>query len=602
MYEGRKCSERTSRIANTVAAVVLILGVVFVPHDTAGARAPGISDSPPTSTGNSCLSTFRNPSTGTGWNGSAFNWADGTPVELYMKCYYSTGYNTSPWFTGDTPLGTGDCFQWLHDGASTIVSASYNAASAWRWTNYELLDQADRYVEFKIRLTRMSGVTYNEAGSGSRVTIRVQRGCTGSVYEVLGYHGNTGSYTSADARKVSWDSYVANEPSYRWGPSALEPHCEDLRMFIADPGVPVGRGGSLEVEFTEAWEDLVFAEQAKLRYRWSPADPWVQFFDAATATSSPPAVWTFINSSSGARSGVTFEVECSNWGDTAYIRGDNSAGGSEPQAARACAALTVGWMPEGIYPGSENVGLSLAVGSTGTDEIDELLVGGGRFGAPWSSPTIDEVTPVSSITFLNPVGTPEALPVGEGVYLARFTPDETFNTDDGVFLRCHDGTGYLNFQFKPPSGVGKVVEEGYGDRFEECMQSVDFGWRPSSWVPSLLRTGTCIMQVIFVPSEGDVAVLFEHAEALKSKAPIGYVVELGGLAYELIDDAPAALAAHRNDCMPVPIPQFGGADGDQELCLDQFGGGWTEMRFFASAAMWGAFVWWGWGAVRRNIA
>lgn len=417
------------------------------------------------------------------------------------------------------------------------------------------------------------------------------------VGSYLGWDGGA-HYTSAG----DWLRRSVELPERYPGTTAFPSSaCQTLTMFIAEPGRTIAVGGTLNATFTSGWPAVMASSTVQLRYRWAPGDAWTKFYDATTGGGLIPSTQTFTNRTSGPRAGVTLEVHCTNDGNT-YVRGDNSPGVDDPQPARPCTGLTLAWMDEGIYSAGETVWLTATI-AAGAGNVTGLLINQGRFGNTQTY-TVDEVIPSSSITWLAPGGVPASFPIGAGEYKVGFDLEDEWTTDDGIYVRCQDATGYLNFQYKAPAAVGKVpLPEGYDDRFNDCLDGVDFGWRPSAWVPAFFRTTGCVAQVLFVPIESDLEAMTGEAEAVAERAPISYIVAVGGEMSGMLSGAPAAVDAGRNGCLTVLGPMDEIGLEAQTACPSTLdGANITTARSIMGAGSWVLIGLGFFGATRRLIS
>lgn len=478
----------------------------------------------------------------------------------------------------------------------TLDPSGTHATWQWRCSNYTSLTgfgNSNVMIEDMILVAGPLGAAVNPMGGA------VGGGVCGILPASLtGYTTWRGS-----CNRVTWANINTADTQYTWQPPSP---CEALRMYIPNPGRVIAPGGALSFEFLSGWAGLEATNEAVLSYRWAPDDAWKPLHDFTPVFGTDPGPeWTMPNYSGRSQTGVNFEVRCVDDTTTLYLRGDNSVGDADPQVSRACASLTIGWPEEGIYGGGDSIGLSFVLtDSAGADEIDELVVSAGRFGSEQTD-TIDTVTDVDTIGFSDFDGTPTALPIGPGAYVTTFSFTNEWNTDDGLALRCHDGTGYRNFTFTAPSGVGKApLPEGYDDRFDECLEGVNFGWRPSSWVPAFFRTTGCVAQVLFVPIDSDIAVLTDGASEAGEKAPISYVVAVGGELQGMLSGAPAAVDAGRNGCLTV-LGQMDeiGLDDPTTACPSMLDGStMTTARSIMGAGAWVLIALGFFGATKRMIS
>lgn len=604
-------------VGRYLRSVAVIVGLALALPVATGGSARALPLLPrtvvsPNPTGSSCVATV------VGWNsGSSISLVHASvPKTIRMKCYYGGSESYRP--AAGMTVVSGAC---LTDAIGSLamqmgMSSNHNftlsmvCQSDRAVGNVSILATAPGYVEVQFDARCSPSGTCNSVGiyrNETRAYMRLPMVVSAATRSVAFGAATTSTAPGAETGFYMWNSdYDAAMPPSRWGPEVVPDVCANLDMFLAEPGRTFKPGEFASVEFlgfdAETFGDFV----TLLRARWSPSDPWFTVWEPAGVLNPvPPSDPLLIrNSTTGNRSGVTLEIECTDIEDRVrYLRGDTSSS-ETPQPTRACAAMVLGWPEEGTYSGGDVLGISAVVStSAGSDQIEGLVVGGGRFGNEQTD-TLTEITPVLSITFLDFDGTPVAFPVGAGAYLARFSFPLDWTTDDGLFLRCEDGSGYLNFQYKAPAPVGKLpLPEGYDDRFEDCLDGVDFGWRPSSWVPAFFRTTGCVAEVLFVPIDSDVEAMTAGAEAASERAPISYVVSVGGEMVGMLSGAPEAVDAGRNGCLTVLGPmEEAGLDEAQVACPSQLDGSrMTTARSVMGAGAWVAIGLSFFGATRKLI-
>lgn len=605
MYDSPRCSPRAQRAACWLLGLFIALALVFVPGQPPAASAASILAPTP---GSACIGTITGLT-----NSNTIVVSNATVRTVRMKCNFdpAIGGRYPDSTVLDPPSGCRTVTLQIPDGTNSgAYPCSPSTGYAYQFHDLQFLARSEGYAEISMKVScpascASSSSSYRTYNTARRASMRVNL----PAGSWPGHPTATALWlgTSTAGSNVTRDEYTGlfmgeaeyeeTTPGWRWTAEPEVPSCLALRMFIANPGRTIDPGQSLEVDFVTGWGDVMFSPTTLLRYRWSPTDPFVTFYNASTSTATLPQVQSFTNNTGSARTGVTFEVHCAGDGG-AYIRGDNSEGSPTPQQKRACAALTVRWPEEAIYDGGEDVWLTLDVGDT-DDEILWIVVHGGRFGNEQSY-TLGSVTPVDTITFLNPAGTPHEFPLTTGSYKASFEFENAWNTDDGLAIRCEDADGFLNLQYKAPAAVGKVpIPEGYSDRYEECMSDANFGWRPSSWVPGLIRTGTCVIQVVFVPSEADFNRLADRTDDLMTKSPFGQINESATLLFSFFDDLPDAVDEHRDECMSLGGFKLGNGEGgvmgdEVELCPQQLANGVPEIgtiRNLVAVILWAAIAW-----------
>lgn len=541
---------RSVRRALVAAFVLLALTLVL---DVAGsAKAATIAPS----TGSSCVATIE------GLTSSNTITANATPRAIRFKCYYDP--TADRYLDGTYSRPGGGCINVALPTADGTSAGAYPCPGSSGYNMQYLTPvvtlSAYGYVEFSTSVSCPTSCTssashYRQFTTSRWAGMRFSGGTvTGSsatsFWMGMSQTGSTAHRDPLTGHYVPESDFAAASPPYRWAAEYGAPACEQLRMFIANPGRTIAPGATINATFTEGWPAVMDSDSVLLRYRWSPTDPWVTWYNAATAGGLIPSTQTFTNSTGGPRTGVTLEVHCAGDGGS-YLRGDNSPGGVTPQQPRPCDVLTLGWPDEGNYSGGEPVWLDINVGTTDPDSIVGLLVGGGRFGNEQTD-VVASVIDVDSITWLAPGGVTESFPIGSGSFKGSFMFDLDWTTDDGLYVKCEDAAGFRTLQYIAPSGVGKLpVPETYGNRLDLCLDGVNFGIRPSSWLPSFFKTSACFAQVMFVPLDDDVSGFLDDWDALAAKAPISFVVEVGTALMSTFSDTPSQLAAHRNDCLEV---------------------------------------------------
>lgn len=594
--DGPRASERWQLIACAVMGAILVLLFFLTPVPD---RARGLAPSTVVTTGDgsSCVSTVQ------GWSSGTLDIGTSTDRLFRFKCYYGGTGPGAGFFTSTSGLATCPTVAPVY----LVIGANLGGAvTCSTYTSPLVIDvSAPGYVEFHFtgRLSGSGVITRDVTPSG--IHVRTAAG----TYLGLGTTGTSGG-GPADPETGHWVwsiDFDTAMPPYRWGDEYIDSRCKSLDMYIDAPGRTFAPGEFAFVEWLGATPEDIGDGVVSLRYRWAPHLPFVSLWQRAGVLNPvPPIEPTPVrNNDTVPHNAVTLEIECRDpEGGVYYLRGDSSWSGT-PQQPRACAALTVTWPPvEAFYDEDEAAQATLTIADTTDDEIEALTFSISP-GLSLYSDEVSQVRDTSTTTWVDPLGDLVSLPIGAGQYIASFSFEAAWTPDDGLALSCEDSAGRLNLPYSYPRGIGKGVDDpddDYDRRFSECIGNTGFGIRPSSWVPGLLKGTSCVLQVVFVPIQSDVDSLVDGANEIRNKAPIGYVEELGGYAYDVVDDTPAALAAHREDCTSVPLPEFGGGEDDAELCLHEMTGPWAEMRFFAGAGMWAAWSWWGWGAIRRNIA
>lgn len=586
--------------------VVALLGITLSFAIEGAPRAQAATIAP--TTGSSCVATIA------GLTSSNTITANATPREIRFKCYYDP--TADRYLNGTYSRPGGGCITVALPTADGTSSGGYPCPGS---TNYNMQYltpvvtlSATGYVEFTTSVSCPTSCTssathYRQFTTSRWAGIRFSGGTvTGSAatsfWMGMGQTGSTAHRDQYTGYYVPESDFAAAAPPYRWAAEYGVPACEQLRMFIANPGRTIAPGATINATFTEGWPAVMDSDSVLLRYRWSPTDPWVTFYNAATAGGLIPSTQTFTNSTGSPRAGVTLEVHCAGDGG-AYLRGDNSPGGVTPQDPRPCDVVTLGWPDEGIYGGGDPVWLDINVGDTEDDAIIGLLVGGGRFGSEQSD-SISTVIDVDSITWLAPGGVEESMPIGPGSYKGAFIFDQDWSTDDGLYVKCEDADGFRTLQYKAPAGVGKVpLPEGYDTRFDDCLDGVDYGWRPSSWVPAFFRSTGCVAQVLFVPIDSDIEAMTDQAGAVAERAPISYIVAVGGEMTGMLSGAPAAVDAGRNGCLTVLGPMDEIDLEAQTACPSTLdGANITTARSIMGAGSWVLIGLGFFGATRRLIS
>jgi len=121
-------------------------------------------------------------------------------------------------------------------------------------------------------------------------------------------------------------------------------------------------------------------------------------------------------------------------------------------------------------------------------------------------------------------------------------------------LRCEDDQGYY---YAAPWSTAARLDDTIPDSEESCYGQTGIGLRPSSWVPGLLRMGSCTVEVLFVPDPDIVSESWDGLVTdVSENAPVAWAYS----AYTLVSDSAtgtqAAVTAAANDCVQV-VPDGG---------------------------------------------
>jgi len=123
-------------------------------------------------------------------------------------------------------------------------------------------------------------------------------------------------------------------------------------------------------------------------------------------------------------------------------------------------------------------------------------------------------------------------------------------------LRCTDDQGV--YYAAPWSTSARLNDPNAGAPTEEgCYGQTGLGLRPSSWVPGLMRMGSCTLRVLFVPDSEVVSDSWDGlVEDVSENAPVAWAYSAYVLVSDSADGTQAAVAAAATDCVDV-IPAGG---------------------------------------------
>lgn len=489
--------------------------------------------------------------------------AVGTVRYLHIRCYHT---NT----TWQAP----DPAKWLSysSGGSTFIfhpEPASGEAIAWAPTS---VHDSDGFYEGLFTLRRVSGGSINIAHTGEP-TSRIDWGGTssGSIPNnngVLPDWGGVGD--DCLSRRVDWSVFGISFPKCRGGDAfdfRINP-CDSLGTVWTPAGtqslaagetvtVEMSLGTPFEDFYLDNTDDTPFAgyRDLALWYRWGPSEVFKlitipllhgDFDGNFTSTYVAPR-----NTSTAA-----FEIRCSYIGDDFYYTPPNGPSGAiESGTDHGCASLIVTWPTEpdsgGVFDYTWRTELVMPAGA---DDVTNLFW---RIDQEGATPTVE----VEADVLLNPDGTvnsaPYPLEAGDRYTLSYGS--DTLDDPSQFELRCVDALGeHILRQTWAAPDPGTEAEDG-------CIGASGIGLRPSSWVPGLVRMGSCVAKVLLIPDEGEVSDwATEQRELLAELPPFSFGVGL----IDFGADLSAEVASPSGDaCFSVGIP-VAGVD-DSQMCVGE---------------------------------
>lgn len=298
-----------------------------------------------------------------------------------------------------------------------------------------------------------------------------------------------------------------------------------------------------------------------------------QFFAPWQGDSDFPSTFWWLDSSfsvtiplaspTGSPSTGELSVVCIKYTDdgTELLYLDPSAENPEPEEVapliRACRRLRVERLPQ-----------TFVSGAVSYDPVNEMLL---AIAPPLPMPTTDPVT----VEYLNPSDV--WVPILEdeifdqvGLYqplhvVAVPDPADSLSYQT-LRVRCYDSAGLW-----VGGTVGTHIPAGGSpsDDPDSCYASAGMGLNPSSWVPSLVRMGGCVLQTLFIP-DGDVISSEWKGlyESLEESIPFAWVIAGYVLVQTAAIGTQSAAASNSGGCFAV-IPSGGellDTDGTGDFC------------------------------------
>lgn len=192
------------------------------------------------------------------------------------------------------------------------------------------------------------------------------------------------------------------------------------------------------------------------------------------------------------------------------------------------------------------------------------------------------------------------LTAGEVVEEPESVPTVALTDPDSYSFRCTDAEGTLT-----GGTLGEVSPEKWADGSKESCTASGIGVAPSSWVPGLVKMGSCVTRKLFVPSDVELQRIRSAGAEASHRAPISFIAEPGGVLISAFSDAPATIEAHREDCLLlVDVSTLLDGVDDVSACphsLEVSGSSasLSQLRAVLVTVWWLAFAWFLWSSTRR---
>lgn len=538
---------RPSPAACNVVAVLALVGVLLMPSsgDAASVTSSGSSDEL------RCASAA--------YNIGGSNW------EQLSKCYTKTAFPVS-WqgthFTSSssTTQGLGGVAFWL------TGSGTFNGCNATSGTNREYWygpqtgtpygDLPAQSVVLKVRCA--SGTYVNNVNSGQSAAITPPHSYTtgtGVVSWTLTASADTvDSSRSGSAGGHLWWGIVgssATAVTMAWPPDWYPGGAEwtDISPFC---GAEVTSTSHLPADIIENGDSVTFSIEwtvtltDNVEIRWPGSEAWVGIYTpgvignptSITKTVAIPVLqrdkeWHVYDIYMRCRDGVTDVLH--------YLQFDDDVDNVGDGRQRPCLTPRVYW------PRNTNV--------AATDVLVFHISYSGLTPAGHSS-TID----VEYTTFDESVGPPPGaswpsltwtmmhndMPLGTNAdYNATAGYD---GTTYQFLMRCTDYVGTI--YGTGPFAAGARLRAADGDTGQDeasCYSSSGLSTHPSTWVPALGRIGSCILKVLFVPSDEALAELSAAWGDMLDKPPLTFIAEGSSMFLSFWEDAADSATANRTD-------------------------------------------------------
>lgn len=194
----------------------------------------------------------------------------------------------------------------------------------------------------------------------------------------------------------------------------------------------------------------------------------------------------------------------------------------------------------------------------------------------------------------------ETIAAGDVIEEPDSVPTVSIDDPDAYSFRCTDAEGTLT-----GGTLGEVSPEKAADGSKQSCTQSGIGVAPSSWVPGLVKMGSCVTRKLFVPSDPEVQRIRAAGAEASHRAPISFIAEPGGVLISAFSDAPAAIEAHREDCLLlVDVSTLLDGVDDVSACphsLETSGSSvaLSQLRAVLVTVWWLAFAWFLWSSTRR---
>lgn len=526
------------------AASALVLGTVASPVVASTFTATPSGEA-------SCISAFEHDSTP---GGGTFTQTT-TPITMHIKCYYDWDYSPGPtgipsgtgpgWFTGATPPTSTEWLYVCHGTSSCGTPTPAGGAGPYHWTDFvvDVTAPAIGYVEFHFTLYRDSGTqSWNAANIGGFHVL-----ASGGASDVWNLPSN-----STNTDRVAWSEYEAATPANRWGDeySPYMPFCHGTTVELDAPTTEETTVATGDTVHLTVDGGSVAGTEIQVRMP-SPitsegAEDWHVVRDSDYA-GADPQTYSFVTGSMWPKKAKFLQVRCREPAGTWVQRVVTETGEgvvSDEPLERPCKSIDF-YAPEQevVELGDDTVWtFRYSRPARGDPTILDLEVRqafpGGDFGT-WESVDTDIEPPASE----------------EYTVVA----DQSGDVDTWFHWRCQDAEGWWVLKAIIGGGFpGSPI--GIDDSAAGCIESASFGLNPSSWVPGLLRSGTCLMSALWVPSDDALDELTARADEATEHVPISYVYETTALVAGVVTGAPEAITANETDCLVLLGESVGGTN------------------------------------------
>ena len=559
---------------NGPAIIVLALIAVFLPNlITADQASAALSVAPPGTGryGQSCLATTSDGSTSSGFATTTVfrikcNWSPyGTYSGTTQKEHRPFASGCSPTCTDTVPAsvsfqaGTGtvgssdpDLRHWSSNVSRTCTTNTWTVVES-PGTNND--------GEWTFKCTSWSGVVGSNAPlENSNLIAAGSTLSTGLAIASSTTVPAGPTLTWADSMDyVAAASFAGSQPRYTWGTIA-SPFCganvssstHAAGSYLARGDVMTfsvswtsGQTGNIDVMFPGGRWQSIFVPGAI-------ANPFVSSVTVDLPLSAVTAGYNrVLASETMMRCYDTLSASF------AYLKYGSATSAVGDGRARPCDLAKLYWPRNEFLAVSQNVtwqysysGLVTVAAVPNTLLIEYTT---------WDSQTLNTPGPLASKTWVTAAA---SVPLGAS---SSFTIAAVFAAPVTQFiLRCTDylGTTYANQFTAAINLVGSAPSPA--DQEAQCYQNTGLGALPSSWVPGLVKLGSCVMKTLFVPQDSTLQALLDSASGFTAKAPFAYAVRGYTITSAAFTGAASGVTAHTADCLVIidqlPTGQDVGSD------------------------------------------